>query len=165
MWWLFPFVLLHEAYLILNDYIYPDQHVDDFDNKFTIVLSVLLVLWSVFVSSSLQRIGLLQPLKWPALTTLRSAAAFCVTTAFLYIEYKVNEAKVVYVVYSREDWQRDGGCASDLGLSYTQFYQFLVEVQLLKHARALVHSSHLIMRSNFMRDWLACRMTRFAGHT
>ena len=165
MWWLFPFVLLHEAYLILNDYIYPDQHVDDFDNKFTIVLSVLLVLWSVFVSSSLQRIGLLQPLKWPALTTLHSAAAVCVTTAFLYIGYKVNEAKVVYVVYSREDWQRDGGCAADLGLSFTQFYQFLVEVQLLKHARALVHSSNLIMRSNFMRDWLACRMTRFAGHT
>jgi hypothetical protein len=132
MWLLFPVLLLHELYILLND-----KTVDDFDNKATILLCIALVAWAALVCGLLQRPPhRAQPPPDAALPRLpklsfRVAAALCVCTAFVYVAYKVNEAKLVYLLYQREDMERDGGDGAS-GLAPQRIYRFLVQVQLLR---------------------------------
>ncbi len=129
MLWLVPFIVAHELNNCFND-----PAADDYDNKFTVVLGVLFMLWSVLVSNDIERIGrkgighARASLRLPPLTCSRSLAAVCVTMVFCYIGCKINEARVVYVAYSRQDFERDSGGTSALGLSASRFYRFLVQV-------------------------------------
>jgi hypothetical protein len=128
MWCFLPVVFLHELYLFFND-----NSVDDFDNKATILLCVALTVWATLLSSMLQRPTRsapsppnARPFRAP-ITSLRAAAALCITLAFVYLAYNVNEAKLVYLLYRRDDMKRDGDDGAS-GLGPRCIYKFLVEV-------------------------------------
>ena len=176
MVWLAPLLALHELYLCVNDYIYPGQNVDDFDNRFTIVLCMLLPLWALHVALAFRDAMLhrfaVPPPSAPAHTTapahkerhkgttcisqgsmqhrqstrhtlpsiatptctapvmLRVAAAAAVTLFSCFISLKVSEAKVVYQVYSRDDFARDNNHNGTLaGPSLNRVYKFVVQVR------------------------------------
>jgi hypothetical protein len=168
IFWLCPLILMHELYLFSNDFIYPGEQVDDYDNKVTIVLSMLLVLWSVLLSNKLHRPenGRIQQshrLKWPPLTSFRSAVALGVTVVFLFIGYKANEARVVYVVYDCDHKGLEGSSARSLGLSFEpsnfRIYKCLIEVRMpraLSQCRMRTQHSHMFC--------IASLVILFTGH-
>jgi hypothetical protein len=132
---LIPALLLTELYLCLNDSIYPDQPVDDYDNRLTILLCIALMLWSLFVSSTLQHFGFLRLQKrlpraaWLPPLSLRALAALGVTLAFLYVACKMNEARLVYLLYSPKDFERDSSGVDIPGFSFSRVYQFSLKVR------------------------------------
>jgi hypothetical protein len=136
MAWLIPALLLTELYLCVNDFMYPGQPVDDYDNRLTILLCITLMLWSVFVSSSLQRFVFVRLQRrrphatWLPPPSLRAVAALGVTLAFLYIACKMNEARLVYLLYSLKDFERDNSGVNISGFSFSRVYQFALKVRV-----------------------------------
>jgi hypothetical protein len=132
---LIPALLLAELYLCVNDSMYPGQPVDDYDNRLTILLCIALMLWSVFVSSTLQHFGFVRPQKrrpraaWLPPPSLRALAALGVTLAFLYVACKMNEARLVYLLYSPKDFERDSSGVDIPGFSFSRVYQFALKVR------------------------------------
>jgi hypothetical protein len=94
------------------------------------------MLWSVFVSSTLQRFGFVRLQQRPPRATwlpspsLRALAALVVTLVFLYIACKMNEARLVSLLYSLKDFERDNNGVNTSGFSLSRVYQFALKVRL-----------------------------------
>ena len=116
---------------------YPGQPVDDYDNRFTILLCIALMFWSVFVSSTLQRFGFVRlqrrppraAIYWLPSPSWRALAALVFTLVFSYIACKMNEARLVYLLYSLKDFERDNNGVNISGFSLSRVYQFALKVR------------------------------------